>query len=302
MSGDPPPSAFPFAGASGAYSTPIRKALDEAADDDSIKAVVLRVNSPGGSAVGSEVILEATRRVKAKKPLVVSMGNVAGSGGYYVSCAADTIFAEDSTITASIGVVAGKLATREMWENIGVTFKDYQRGENAGLLSSGQPFTSSERAALREWMDEVYEIFKGHVRAGRGDRLQKDLDDMAGGRVYTGEQALELGLVDKLGGLEDAIMHIAAEAKLDSYEVRVYPEPKSLADIMQESFGGDSSDQGQLSIRRPSATSATLLKRLKPYLEVLDPSRGAALEQAIRHLDVLQAERISLHMPAIYVE
>ena len=160
FAGKPSGSAFPLFASMGAYSTPIRKAIDEAATDDAIKAIVLRVNSPGGSAVGSEVILEATRRAKAEKPLVVSMGDIAGSGGYYVSCAADTIYVEPSTITASIGVVGGKLATRAMWENIGVTFQNYRRGQNAGLLASGEPFTSSERAALRAYMDDIYEIFK----------------------------------------------------------------------------------------------------------------------------------------------
>ena len=117
-------------------SSKIRKALDEAARDDSIKAVVLRVNSPGGSAVASEIILDATRRVKAKKPFVVSMGDVAGSGGYYVACASDIIFADEATITGSIGVVGGKLATADMWKKVGVTFKTYKRGENAGMLAS----------------------------------------------------------------------------------------------------------------------------------------------------------------------
>src|SRR5207253_7886885 len=113
-----------------------RKALDEAAADDSIKAVVLRVDSPGGSAVASEIILDATRRVKAKKPFVVSMGDVAGSGGYYVTCASDVIFADAATITGSIGVVSGKLATTEMFKKVGITFKEYKRGANAGMLST----------------------------------------------------------------------------------------------------------------------------------------------------------------------
>src|SRR5205085_4784330 len=112
-------SSSPFGGST-AQSGAVRKALDEAARDDSIKAVVLRVDSPGGSAVASEIILDATRRVKNKKPFVVSMGNVAGSGGYYVACAADVIFADESTITGSIGVVAGKLATSDAWGQIGV--------------------------------------------------------------------------------------------------------------------------------------------------------------------------------------
>src|SRR5207245_5848458 len=131
----------PFGSETGAFSSDVRKALEEAARDDSLKAIVLRVDSPGGSAVASDIILDATKRVKAKKPFVVSMGDVAGSGGYYVACAADTIFADESTITASIGVVSGKLVTNPMWNKIGVTFTPYQRGKNAAMLSSGKPFS-----------------------------------------------------------------------------------------------------------------------------------------------------------------
>src|SRR5205823_586218 len=213
-------AASPFDSA-GATSTAVRKALDEAARDDSIKAVVLRVDSPGGSAVASEIILDATRRVKAKKPFVVSMGDVAGSGGYYVACGADTIFADEATITGSIGVVSGKFMTTEMWKKIGITFKHYQRGKNAALLIYGSVFSKEERARLQSWMDKIYDVFKDHVVAIRGKRLKKPIDDLAGGRVYTGRQALELGLVDKIGTLRDAIDHVAAEAKLSDYEVRV---------------------------------------------------------------------------------
>src|SRR5690606_14464796 len=111
-----------FGGAEGAFSSDLRRALDKAASDETIKAVVLRINSPGGSATASEIILDATRRVKEKKPLVVSMGNLAASGGYYVTCASDTIFADRSTMTGSIGVVAGKLATTAMWNKVGITW------------------------------------------------------------------------------------------------------------------------------------------------------------------------------------
>ena len=182
-----------FGAAGGAHSSDIRKALDEAARDDSIKAVVLRVDSPGGSAVASEIILDATSRVKAKKPFVVSMGDVAGSGGYYVACASDTIFADDATITGSIGVVSGKLVTNPMWEKVGITFKAYERGKNAGMLANDHAFTPEERQKMQGHMDEIYDVFKGHVTAIRGDRLKKPIDEFAGGRVYTGKQALELG-------------------------------------------------------------------------------------------------------------
>ncbi len=192
-------------GGTSAVAGQIRRALDKAAEDDSIKAVVLRVDSPGGSAVASEIILDATKRVKAKKPFVVSMGNVAGSGGYYVAMGSDTIFADRMTITASIGVVGGKLATEGLFDKVGVNFKSYQRGENAGLLASGDPFTERNAPTMQAWMNEIYEVFKGHVKANRGEKLEKPIDELAGGRVFTGEQALELGLVDGIGTLHDAI-------------------------------------------------------------------------------------------------
>ena len=153
MPGASDPSGFPLSMGGIAYSTPIAKALDEAAADDKIKAVVLRVDSPGGSAVASEIILNATKRVAAKKPLVVSMGNVAGSGGYYVACGTKTIFADTSTITGSIGVVAGKLATGKMWEKVGINWTPIRRGANAGMLDSGDVFTNGT-ARVAAGLDE----------------------------------------------------------------------------------------------------------------------------------------------------
>jgi protease IV len=291
-------SASLFAEA-GATSSKIRKALDEAARDDSIKAVVLRVNSPGGSAVASEIILDATRRVKAKKPFVVSMGDVAGSGGYYVACASDIIFADEATITASIGVVGGKIATTEMWKKVGVTFKSYKRGRNAGLLASGDPFTREERERVQAWMDEVYGVFKSHVRAIRGSRLKKPLDELAGGRVFTGKQALDLGLVDKIGGLSDAIAYIAGQAKLTDYDVRVVPAPKNFLEQLFEDASGASDAAPGIALRlRPMAAGPdSLIDLAMPFLRHLDPHRVAAVKDALGHLQLLQREGVLLMMP-----
>ena len=304
MSGQSNPSSFPFGSVGIAYSTPIRKALDKIADDGTVKAVVLRVNSPGGSAVASEIILQATRRVKEKKPFVVSMGDVAGSGGYYVACGADTIFADAATVTASIGVVAGKLATTNMWNRFGITFKSYERGENSGILSSGEPFSDAQRHALQSWMDEVYEVFKGHVLAIRGDRLKKDLEEMAGGRVFTGRQALDLGLVDRLGGLDDAIEHVAQQAGLKDYELRVVPRPKNLMELLTEGLQGGGEDDPRLSLAgamKPAASSTSLAELAMPYLRELEPDRLRAVKMALDQLSILQREQISLTMPVIHV-
>jgi protease-4 len=307
LAGKPDPQSFPLATTGIAYSDPIRKALDKAADDERVKAVVLRVNSPGGSATGSEIILQATRRVKQKKPLVVSMGDVAGSGGYYVACAADTIYADPATITASIGVVGGKLATNGMWEKIGVRTSEFRRGQNAGILSSGHRFSPGERETLRRWMDSIYDVFQGHVLASRQDRLTKDLGEIAGGRVFTGRQALELGLVDKLGGLREAIEHVAAEAGLEAgqYELRVLPRPRNFLEILMEDMTGGGEEDGQLL----SLAAGQQLLQGSPVLgAALRTARdrhgpqAQALRQALTVLQLLGREQVSLHLPAIHID
>ena len=289
-----------FDSAGGAMSTDIRKALDEAARDDSIKAVVLRVDSPGGSAVASEIILDATKRVKAKKPFVVSMGDVAGSGGYYVACASDVIFADENTITGSIGVVSGKFATNGLWNKAGITFKSYSRGANAGILGSDSIFTEAERTKMQGHMDEIYGVFKGHVTASRGSRLAKPIDELAGGRVFTGKQALELGLVDKIGTMQDAVNFIAGKAKLSDYEVRVVPETKPFFEKILEEISGTKEDPKDLSLegRLPRAASqASLLDLAMPYLKSLDPERVKLIKTALFRMEMMQREGVILMMP-----
>jgi protease-4 len=298
-----------------AASSPIRKALDQAARDDAIKAVVLRVDSPGGSAVASEIILDATKRLKAKKPFTVSMGDVAGSGGYYVSLGADTIFADESTITASIGVVAGKFVTNGLWNKVGITFKTYERGKSAGLVAGDHPFTPEERERIQSWMNGVYDTFKGHVTDSRGNRLKKPLDDIAGGRVYTGRQALELGLIDRIGTLHDAIESVAAQAKLKpgEYEVRTVPEPKNPLQAMMAALTGESPDDdepnGLVSSDAPRASAAipaalrgpSLLDLAAPQLEHLDPQRVRAARAALLRMELLQREGVLLAAPELVI-
>ena len=300
--GNGSPGGFPLASAGVAYSTPIRKALDEVARDNTVKAVVLRVNSPGGSAVASEIILNATKRVVKEKPLVVSMGDVAGSGGYYVACGAPTIFADESTITGSIGVVAGKLATRKMWDKVGIHWESSSRGKNAGMLSSSDRLTEDQQAQLQAWMDDVYEVFKGHVTAIRGDRLKKDIEDLAGGRVYTGRQALKLGLIDKLGGLDAAIRFAADRAHLEEYEIRVVPKPKDFIELLLSDLT-DTPDDKTLSLpsARTKQPSLSLLDAALPLLKGLEPNRVHGVLKALRQLSVLQNERVLLTMPVIEI-
>jgi protease-4 len=290
----------PFGDSGEARSTDVRKALDEAAKDDAIKGVVLRVDSPGGSAVASDIILEASKRVKNRKPLIVSMGNVAGSGGYYVAMGADTIYADETTITGSIGVVSGKFATNSMWNKIGITFKSYKRGENAGFLSSEKVFTPAERDKMQGFMDEIYDVFKSHVVANRGKKLKKPIDELAGGRVYTGRQALDLGLVDKIGTLQDAIHQVAAEAKVTDYDVRVVPAPKNLIELIMEEAEGGKEDKREVDsgIRRPLGPRPfSLVDLALPYLQKLDPHRVKMTKLALQRMELIQREGAVLMMP-----
>ncbi len=281
-----------------AYSTPIRKALDQAAEDPAIKAVVLRVDSPGGSATASEIILDATKRVKAKKPFAVSMGSVAGSGGYYVACGGGTVFADASTITGSIGVVGGKFATTEMWNRLGVAWKSYRRGASAGILATDGVFTPEERAKFQAWMDEIYQVFQGHVAAARGDRLKKKLEELAGGRVFTGQQAFELGLVDKIGSLREAIRHVAEQAKLKNYEVRVLPRPKNFLEALLEDLEAKESEAETISLTALIALRyRTLRDALWPQLQTFEPQRLAAIQTALVRLSLIQEQRAVLMMP-----
>ncbi len=282
-----------------AFSGDISKALEKAAESDTVKAVVMRVDSPGGSAQASETILNAAERVQAKKPLIVSMGDVAGSGGYYVSCGADAIFADDATITASIGVVGGKLVTTDLWNKLGINWVGYKRGANADMLNSDRPFSDSQKQVLHDYMQQVYEVFKGHVTKGRGDKLRKPIDDIAGGRVYTGKQALDLGLIDRIGGLQQAIEYAAEKASIKDYEVQVLPEPKDLFAMLIEQYSGEGEDPTDITL---SATANPLANypALAPLLDLLrktEPQRAAVLTQALQRIELLRRESVILMMP-----
>ena len=255
------------------------------------KRLCCAVDSPGGSAVASEIILNATKRVAAKKPFIVSMGNVAGSGGYYVACGTDTIFADSTTITGSIGVVAGKFATTDMWNKIGVHWSPIKRGANAGLLASEEVFTAEQRKLMQNWMDEIYDVFKGHVVAKRGKKLKKDIDELAGGRVYTGKQALGLGLIDKLGGIENAIKFAAKEAKLDDYDVRVLPRPKSFIEMLLSDLQDGDKDNKTLSTAvQRIAPQTSLVDLALPELKGLEPQRLNSVLKALYQMQLMQRE------------
>lgn len=200
-------------------------------ENDDVKAIVLRVNSPGGSALASEVIQHEIRMAKEKMPVVVSMGTVAASGGYWISAYADRIFAEPNTITGSIGVIGMFMNVKEIANRHGFTFDAVKTGKFADALSIVRPKTPEEMAIVQREVDDVYADFIRKVSEGRKQPIAK-IKGIAEGRVWSGEDALEIGLVDEIGGLGKAIAYAAKEADLDeSAAVRDYPEP---ADFIQE--------------------------------------------------------------------
>lgn len=265
---------------------PVRTQILKLAKEEKAKALVLRVNSPGGSALASEVLWEATDEWNATgKPFVVSMGGVAASGGYYVSSSANRIFAEAGTITGSIGVVGMKFVIGEALEKIGITTHTIQRGKNAGAMSMIRGFSEGEAKQVRDSMTEVYATFKKRVADGRGKALKGDLESLAGGRVYSGQDALDIGLVDEIGGLQQAINHAAQVAKLEKPEVKLLPEPKSgLEGLFVKPDEEDDDDE---IIRASVAPDSTLkiqaLLKSTGVMETLpEPARAAVSKLAAR--------------------
>ncbi|MBC7819021.1 MAG: signal peptide peptidase SppA, partial [Planctomycetaceae bacterium] len=200
----PGASASDFLGDSTLGSDTLVKAIEKASSDATVKAIVLRIDSPGGSALASDLIWRAIEKVE--KPIVASMGDVAGSGGYYIAMGADTIFAEPGTITGSIGVVGGKIALEGLYNKVGITTSVVARGKNSGILSMTSGFTESERAAMTKLLLDIYKQFTEKAAKGRKMEYAK-LEKLARGRIYSGATALKLGLIDKLGTLEDAVEH-----------------------------------------------------------------------------------------------
>lgn len=210
--------------------------------DDRIKAVVLRVNSPGGSALASETIWKELQLLKAEKPLVVSMGDYAASGGYYMSAIADTIFATPNTITGSIGVFSMYFdAQRMLNDKLGLTFDGVSTGQYADFGNVARPMSAFEKTVAQAEVDTIYTLFKKRVADGRKMRLTQ-VDSVAQGRIWSGTEALQVGLVDKLGNLNDAIACAARMAGSDKYYVRTYPKVLTLLDKLMEKKDPNTAD------------------------------------------------------------
>ncbi len=215
----------------------VKRALKAAREDEDVKAIVLRVDSPGGSALTSELIWREIEITKKDKPVIVSMGNVAASGGYYISCNADRIFAEPSTITGSIGVFGMLPNMNELGKNIGINAEQVATHDNAAGYSLFEPVSEDFKAFTLESIENIYTTFLTRVATGR-KMTTEQVDAIAQGRVWTGTDALKNGLVDELGGLDDALKYAAKVAKVEDYRVENYPEyDKKLEDLIANFTG-----------------------------------------------------------------
>ena len=215
----------------------INRALKEARKNDKIKAVVLRVNSPGGSALTSDIIWREIELTKKVKPVVVSMGDVAASGGYYISCNANRIFAEPGTITGSIGVFGMMPNFKKVAEKFGANAELVTTHENAGGYSPFREMSPKFKETMTESIEIIYDTFLTRVATGR-NMSKESVDEIAQGRVWTGTMAKERGLVDELGGLDDAIAYAAKLVKTTDYKVSLYPEYKiEFGDLIRKFFG-----------------------------------------------------------------
>jgi protease-4 len=241
-------------------------ALEKSRTNPSTRAVVVRVNSPGGSASASEAMWRAVQKTANEKPVIVSMGDVAASGGYYLAAAADSIVANPTTITGSIGVIGVLLDARELFEDkLGVTFDGVRTSPYADMYSPSQPLSSNERRLIGRSIDQTYKTFLQRVASGR-DMKVSAVDEVAQGRVWSGRDALEVGLVDTLGTLRDALSMAGQAAGMGDgpYQTRVLPRPKTVFERLNNQFAAQATQLWK------SMASTPLERKLWRHRRVLD--------------------------------
>ena len=264
----------PLTGGQSMGSETVAKAIRTAVADDDVAAILFRVSSPGGSYVASDTIWrEVVLAKKAGKPVIISMGDVAASGGYFVAMPADKIVAQPGTITGSIGVLAGKMVTPAMWEKVGLTFDQVEIGANANMWNASRSFSPAEWDRFNAWLDRIYDDFTTKVAEGR--RLPKEkVLEIAKGRVWTGEDAKGLGLVDELGLFPAALRLAKAAAKIPAGEavrVAVYPREKKPFEALAERLSGEGEEESGFT------ALVRLLEPLRPVLRRVEAERQGVL-------------------------
>ncbi|MBL1216979.1 MAG: hypothetical protein D8M59_05725 [Planctomycetes bacterium] len=289
-----------FGGGESTGDRTVRKALKTIEDDDRIKGLVVRINSPGGSAIASEMIWQGLRRVAEHKPVFISIGTMAASGGYYCAVGGDRIYVDPGSIVGSIGVVSGKLVMGGLYDKLKVGITPRARGPMAHLNSSTEPFSPHEREALESWMVEVYDLFANHVKQARGSRV--DLDDIAEGRLFTGRQAIDNGMADGIADFTETVSMLADEAGLidGTYDVMTFPGPQSFEDMIEQMFPF-LAQAGMRDI--PAALGRDLgVAAVDGVLrQIVGPDQWGEVSNALNGLMLLQQEPVVLVAPRILI-
>jgi len=272
-------------------SRTLRNAIEEAASHDQIKGVIVRIDSPGGSATASEVIWQGVRKLAAKKTVWVSVGSMAASGGYYCAVAGDKIYVNPSSIVGSIGVVGGRMSLAGLYDKFHVRVVGRARGPRAGLFRTTEPWTAQEIGLVRAKMQKTYDLFTSRVTAGRkGIELSKTAE----GRLVAGQKAVDLKMADEVGGLHEAIADLASELRLESYEVIDLPGPKPLEEVIQEAIKGFASAPGV-----GSKSPATMRAASELAEQLLGRRAAAELRRAAAGLMLMEREPVLVMSPRV---
>jgi len=274
-------------------SDTLNEYIEQAREDKSVKAVVLRVDSPGGSSIASDVIWRELMLTREQKPLIVSMSDLAASGGYYIAIPGHVIVAQPGTLTGSIGIFSGKFVTGGTFKKLGANIEGVSHGKLADMQSPVRPYNAEERAKVEEQMQAFYDQFIEKVAQSRKSTPEK-IDTIAQGRVWTGRQALAIGLVDKLGGLDTAVALAKERAKIPAtqdVDLVVYPPKKSFFEVFNESFGRSEQD-----------SDAALLRGLdaQAFLNALRPSERRALLDLMAPFRLIQRGEPLALMPYVF--
>ena len=275
----------PFDNDQAVHADTMVRAIDEATKNANVKAIVLRIDSPGGSGTASETVWRAVKRAQAAhKPVIVSMGNVAASGGYYIACGADKIVADPATLTGSIGVFAGKFVMAGLFDKLGITVDTLSYGKDAGIDSEQTEFSPEQKQHFEAMLDDFYKTFVTRVADGRHlDPVKAEA--IARGRVWTGSQAKERGLVDVLGGLDEAVRQakLAAGMSADAPAVlRAFPERNSAFERLFARIGGAPAEAQSLASLQRLSVLGPLLHRLEQFSQM---SQGGAVMQPVDIVD-----------------
>lgn len=277
-----------FGGASVGSRT-IREALKDIEDEDLIEGVVVRIDSPGGSAIASEIIWQGLRRLGEKKPVFISVGSMAASGGYYIAVGGDRIYVDPASIVGSIGVVGGKIVTGGLFDkiNIGVTAR--ARGPHAQLMSSTRAWTDAERGLIRDEMTRTYNLFTSRVTQGRGGNV--DLTRIAEGRLFTGRQAIANGMADGIAGFDETIAMLADKCGLaeGDYDVMTYPGPRSLVEMLESMLPGG--------VRAPRIGAASPLVNVEAIKSLVGEPAWEQIRDSLNALMLLRDRHVLLMSP-----